>query len=50
MTAVDDLKAADVARELKISTGAVYIARSRVIARLRERIDQVEGRTPLFEG
>jgi RNA polymerase sigma factor (sigma-70 family) len=48
-TAVDDLKPADVARELKISTGAVYIARSRVIARLRERINQVEGRTPLFE-
>ena len=48
-TAVEDQKAADVARELKISTGAVYIARSRVIARLRDRIDQVEGRTPLFE-
>jgi RNA polymerase sigma-70 factor (ECF subfamily) len=48
-TAVDDMKPADVARELKISIGAVYIARSRVIARLRERIDQVEGRTPLFE-
>lgn len=48
-TAIDDLKSADVARELKISTGAVYIARSRVIARLRERINQVEGRTPLFE-
>jgi RNA polymerase sigma-70 factor (ECF subfamily) len=48
-TAVDDLKAADVACELRMSTGAVYIARSRVIARLRERIDQVEGRTPLFE-
>jgi RNA polymerase sigma-70 factor (ECF subfamily) len=48
-TAVEDLKAAAVSRELKISTGAIYIARSRVIARLRERIDQVEGRTPLFE-
>jgi RNA polymerase sigma-70 factor (ECF subfamily) len=48
-TAVEDLKAADVARKLTISTGAVYIARSRVIARLRERIEQVEGRTPLFE-
>lgn len=48
-TAVENLKAADVACELKISTGAVYIARSRVIARLRQRIDQVEGRTPVFE-
>jgi RNA polymerase sigma factor (sigma-70 family) len=50
MTSVDDLKAADVARELKISIGTVYIARSRVIARLRERIGQVEGRASLFEG
>ncbi len=49
-TAVDDLNAADVARELKISIGTVYIARSRVIARLRERIGQVEGRASLFEG
>ena len=28
--------------ELGISTGAVYIARSRVIARLRQRIEEFE--------
>lgn len=47
-TAVDFDPVQAVARELGISPGAVYIARSRVIARLRERIDQVEGRTALF--
>jgi RNA polymerase sigma-70 factor (ECF subfamily) len=47
-TAVDDRGIRDVADELGLTTGAVYIARSRVIAKLRERINQVEGRTPLF--
>jgi RNA polymerase sigma factor (sigma-70 family) len=42
-TAVEDRKTMNVARELKISTGAVYIAR------LRARIDQVEGRISLFD-
>jgi RNA polymerase sigma factor (sigma-70 family) len=37
------LSAAEVARELGISVGAVYIARSRVAARLREVIRRVEG-------
>jgi len=48
-TAVEDQPIAGVATALGLSTGAVYIARSRVLARLRQRIDAVEGRTPLFE-
>ena len=47
-SAVEEGAVRDVASELGISTGAVYIARSRVIARLRERIEEFEGRTPLF--
>jgi RNA polymerase sigma-70 factor (ECF subfamily) len=48
-TAVDAQPVAEVSAELGLSTGAVYIARSRVLARMRQRIDAVEGRTPLFE-
>jgi RNA polymerase sigma factor (sigma-70 family) len=47
-TAVEEGAVRDVACQLEISTGAVYIARSRVIARLRERIEEFEGKTPLF--
>ena len=47
-TAVEEGAVRDVAGRLGISTGAVYIARSRVIARLRERIEEFEGRTPIF--
>jgi len=49
-TAVENQDVKSAARELGLSAGAVYIARSRVIARLRERIDQVEGRTVFFSG
>ncbi len=41
-TAVDGRETKSVAAELGISAGAVYIARSRVIARLRERIEEFE--------
>ncbi len=36
-----------VADELKITIGAVYIARSRVIARLREVVQQLEAEDAL---
>lgn len=42
-TAVDHEPVADVAASLSLSPGAVYIARSRIIARLRERLREVDG-------
>jgi RNA polymerase sigma-70 factor (ECF subfamily) len=42
-TAVEGRRAKDVAAELGMSSGAVYIARSRVLARLRRRIEQLDG-------
>jgi RNA polymerase sigma-70 factor (ECF subfamily) len=41
LTAVESVSVKDVAGQLGISIGAVYIARSRVIARLRELIESV---------
>src|SRR6516162_8495093 len=40
-TGVENRSIADVARELGLSEGAVYIARSRVLARLRQRVEQL---------
>lgn len=40
-TGVENRPVAAVADELRMSPGAVYIARSRVLARLRERVEQV---------
>jgi RNA polymerase sigma-70 factor (ECF subfamily) len=40
-TGVENRPIAEVAKELGISVGAVYIARSRVLARLRERVEQL---------
>jgi RNA polymerase sigma-70 factor (ECF subfamily) len=42
MTAVEDRKPADAAQSLGLSVGAVYVARSRVLARLKKRIEQLE--------
>jgi RNA polymerase sigma-70 factor (ECF subfamily) len=39
MTSVDGLSAKDAGGKLKMSPGAVYVAKSRVIARLREEIE-----------
>jgi RNA polymerase sigma factor (sigma-70 family) len=41
-TSVGDRETAEVADELGLSVGAVYIARSRVLARLRKEIEEVE--------
>lgn len=42
-TAVVDRPAEDVAHELGISVGAVYIARSRVLSRMRDEVQKWEG-------
>jgi RNA polymerase sigma factor (sigma-70 family) len=39
-TAVEDVPAADVARSLKMSPGAVYVAKSRVLARIRDVVQR----------
>lgn len=41
MTAVDGLSAKDAGAKLTMSPGAIYVAKSRVIARLREEIESV---------
>jgi len=41
-TAVDGRPAADVGAALKMTTGAVYVAKSRVLARLREEVRRME--------
>jgi RNA polymerase sigma-70 factor (ECF subfamily) len=43
LTAIENRPPAEAARELGVSVGAVYIAKSRVLARLREQIQQVQG-------
>ena len=42
LTAVEGQSARDVGRQLDLSPGAVYVAKSRVIARLREEIRELE--------
>jgi RNA polymerase sigma-70 factor (ECF subfamily) len=42
LTAVDGQSARDAGRKLGLSPGAVYVAKSRVIARLREEIRELE--------
>lgn len=44
LTTMEDRAIADVATELGMTTGGVYIARSRVTARLRELVQQLEER------
>jgi RNA polymerase sigma factor (sigma-70 family) len=45
-TGVEGRKAQVVAETLGMSVGAVYMARSRVVARIRQAIEQVEGEGP----
>jgi RNA polymerase sigma-70 factor (ECF subfamily) len=42
-TAVDNHEAAVVSTELGLSVGAVYVARSRVLARIRAKVEEIEG-------
>lgn len=42
LTAVDGVAAAEVARQVGISPGAVYVAKSRVLARLREEVESIQ--------
>ncbi len=46
-TAVEGREVADVASRLGLSTGAVYVARSRVIARIRRCIAEADPDTPV---
>ncbi|TWT98667.1 RNA polymerase sigma factor [Stieleria varia] len=41
-TAVDGLSATAVAEELKMSTGAIYVAKSRVTAKLRAEVERLQ--------
>jgi RNA polymerase sigma-70 factor (ECF subfamily) len=49
-TGPDNRPISEVAQELGMSVGAVYIARSRVLARLRERIEQLTEESGLYRG
>jgi RNA polymerase sigma-70 factor (ECF subfamily) len=49
LTAIEDKPAAEVAAELGMSVGSVYVAKSRVIGRLRERVASVTGDVDLPE-
>ncbi len=42
-TAVDGEESAAVAEDLGLSVGAVYVARSRVLARIRSKVEEIEG-------
>lgn len=44
LTTVEELRPADVAARLGMTVGSVYIARSRVMARLRDEVREIEGR------
>lgn len=41
-TAVEGNSAADVSREIGLSTGAIYVAKSRVLARLKEEVESMQ--------
>ena len=41
-TAVDGLSAAEVSRRISLSAGAIYVAKSRVLARLKEEVERLQ--------
>src|SRR5205085_10240573 len=43
LTGVEAIETKEAAQRLSISAGAIYIARSRVLARLKERVREIEG-------
>jgi RNA polymerase sigma-70 factor (ECF subfamily) len=47
-TAVEGKAAAEVGKQLKMSPGAVYVAKSRVLARLRDEVKQIEAEAEAF--
>jgi len=49
-TAVDTQRGEEVAQALGISLGAVYIAKSRVLTRLKEKVREVSDDSPFLEG
>jgi RNA polymerase sigma-70 factor (ECF subfamily) len=49
-TGVENRSVPQTARELGLSTGAVYIARSRVLARLRQRVEELSEESGVFIG
>jgi RNA polymerase sigma-70 factor (ECF subfamily) len=42
LSAVDGVSAADVSKTLEMSTGAIYVAKSRVLARLKTEIQRLQ--------
>jgi RNA polymerase sigma-70 factor (ECF subfamily) len=46
LTAVDGIAPAQVSNKTGLSVGAIYVAKSRVIARLRQEIATLEGEAP----
>ena len=41
LTSVDGVAVADVARQIGLSAGAIYVAKSRVLARLRDEVESI---------
>ena len=48
-TAVDGHSAKEVARELNMSVGAVYTAKSRVLDRMKQAIEEIQAAEKLHE-
>ena len=42
MTAVEGIPAAEVAEQVNLSPGAIYVAKSRILARLKEEVESMQ--------